>query len=51
MKRTKYSDAFKANALRRLAMPGQTAPALAAELGISKTLLYRWRRKAVVLRR
>jgi transposase-like protein len=46
MRRTKYSDAFKANALRRLAMPGQTAPALAAELGISKTLLYRWRRKA-----
>ena len=46
MKRTKYSDAFKTNALRRLAMPGQTAPALAAELGVGKTLLYRWRRKA-----
>jgi transposase-like protein len=46
MKRTKYSDAFKENALRRLAAPGQTARALAAELGIHETLLYRWRRKA-----
>lgn len=46
MKRTKYSDGFKANALRRLAMPGQTVSALAVELGVGKTLLYRWRRKA-----
>lgn len=46
MSRAHYSAEFKANAVRRLSTPGQDALALASELGVHESLLYRWRRKA-----
>jgi transposase len=46
MTRAHYSAEFKANAVRRLSTPGQDALALASELGVHESLLYRWRRKA-----
>lgn len=42
-KRRKYDAAFKTEALR-LARDSRSARAAAQQLGISETLLYRWRR-------
>ena len=46
MRRNLHSEAFKAEALRRLSVPGQTVQDLSTELGVHKSMLYRWRRNA-----
>lgn len=38
----RYSREFKLEAVRRLQQPTQSATQLAQELGIKRTLLYRW---------
>lgn len=43
VKRRKYDEAFKAEALR-LAQESRSTRATAQQLGISETLLYRWQR-------
>lgn len=45
-KRRHYTEAFKANAVRRMSAPGQSIQELAEELELRTSLLYRWRRKA-----
>jgi len=42
-KRGRYSKAFKAEAVRLLEIGEKPASELAMELGIKRTLLYRWR--------
>lgn len=44
--RKQYTEAFKANAVRRMSAPGQSIQELAEELGVGPSLLFRWRRKA-----
>lgn len=46
MNRRKYSAEFRTNAVRRMNTPGQSVEELAKELGLSASLLFRWRRKA-----
>jgi transposase len=41
-KRAVYTKEYKLDAVRRLNEGGQTATALALELGIRRTLLYKW---------
>ena len=43
MKRKRYSLEFKKEAARLLIMDGQSAPEVAAKLGVSANLLYRWK--------
>ena len=42
-KRGRYSKAFKTEAVRLLALGEKPASELAMELGVKRTLLYRWR--------
>ena len=42
--RRKYDPDFKRNAVQLTKKPGQTVSGVAENLGISKDLLYRWRR-------
>ena len=42
--RRKYDPDFKRNAVQLTKEPGQTVSGVAENLGISKDLLYRWRR-------
>jgi transposase len=42
--RRKYDPDFKRNAVRLTEEPGRTVTGVAENLGISKDLLYRWRR-------
>lgn len=44
--RRRHSAEFQANAVRKLNNPGQSAQALADELEVRPSLLYRWRRAA-----
>lgn len=44
-----YSDDFKRQAVARMAASPGEVPALADELGVSRTLLYRWRRHYAAL--
>lgn len=44
--RRRYSEEFRANAVRKMSAPGQSVQELAEELGISPSLLFRWRRNA-----
>ena len=44
--RRRHSAEFQANAVRKLNEPGQSAQALADELEVRPSLLYRWRRAA-----
>lgn len=44
--RRRHSAEFRANAVRKLNEPGQSAQALADELEVRPSLLYRWRRDA-----
>ncbi len=44
-KRRKYDRDFKRNAVLLCAEPGRTVAEVAQNLGISKDLLYRWRRE------
>lgn len=44
MRRRQYSAEFRANAVRRMSTPGQSVTELASELGLSPSLLFRWRR-------
>lgn len=44
--RKHYTDEFRANAVRKMNAPGCTVQELAAELGLSPSLLFRWRRGA-----
>lgn len=46
MTRVHYSEAFKANAVRRMSSPGQSTTELSKELGVHTTMLYRWRQEA-----
>jgi len=43
--RRKYDPDFKRNAVRLTEEPGRTVAGVAENLGISKDLLYRWRRE------
>ena len=43
-KRRKYDPDFKRNAVQLAEEPGRTIAGIAENLGISKDLLYRWRR-------
>lgn len=45
MKRRKYSKEFKLEALRLFEQHGNTRANLARELGIERSLLYKWRRE------
>jgi transposase len=45
-KRRRHSAEFQANAVRKLNNPGRSALALADELEVHPSLLYRWRRAA-----
>lgn len=44
--RRQYTAEFRANAVRKMSAPGQSVQELAEELGISPSLLFRWRRNA-----
>ena len=46
--RRKYDPDFKRNAVQLTEEPGQTVAIVAENLGISKDLLYRWRREQSV---
>jgi len=46
--RRKYDPDFKRNAVQLTEEPGRTVAAVAENLGISKDLLYRWRREQSV---
>lgn len=43
--RRKYDSDFKRNAVRLLEEPGRTVSEVAESLGISKDILYRWRKE------
>ena len=43
MKRKRYSLEFKKEAARLLIMDGESAPEVAAKLGVRTNLLYRWK--------
>ena len=43
--RRKYDSDFKRNAVKLTEEPGRTVSEIAENLGISKDLLYRWRRE------
>lgn len=45
LERRKYDPDFKRNAVRLSEEPGRTATEVAEHLGITKDLLYRWRRE------
>jgi len=45
VQRRKYDSDFKRNAVRLSEEPGRTATEVAENLGITKDLLYRWRRE------
>ncbi|MFA6177263.1 MAG: transposase [Phycisphaerae bacterium] len=45
VQRRKYDPDFKRNAVRLSEKPGRTATEVAEDLGITKDLLYRWRRE------
>lgn len=45
LERRKYDSDFKRNAVRLSEEPGRTATEVAEHLGITKDLLYRWRRE------
>jgi transposase len=42
--RKKYTAEFRAAAVRKMSMPGQSVQELAEELGLAPSLLFRWRR-------
>lgn len=44
--RRRHSAEFRANVVRRMSTSGKTAQALAEELGLSPSLLFRWRKDA-----
>ena len=44
--RRRHTSEFRANAVKKLNIPGQSTQELADELGVRASLLYRWRREA-----
>ncbi len=44
MKRQRYTDEFKLEAVRLMVMDGQSAPEVSKQLGVSPGLLYKWKK-------
>lgn len=45
MKRQRYTDEFRLEAVRLMVMDGMSAPEVSAKLGVNQGLLYTWKKK------